>query len=78
MRRGGRAEREAKMFVEGVEEGKMLEGMREKRRRQGRVEEGGEVRMNFRQFEVKGKPKRKEDAQDGLDRETRDVLSKIF
>ena len=74
-----RAEREAKMFIEGVEGGKVLEGMRQKRRLKGRANEdvgdNGEVKRTWRQFEVKGQ---KKDKDDGISQEAREVLGKIF
>lgn len=84
-----RAEREAKVFVEGVDEGRRVEGMREKRRRKGRVDESGEpasagieVKRTWRQFEAKGNGKgkrgEKETREEGISQEAREVLGKIF
>ncbi len=74
-----RADREAKRFIEGVEEGKVLEGMREKRRKKGKEGEGvekGELKRTWRQFEVKGQKRKEKD--EGISEEARQVLGKIF
>jgi ESF2/ABP1 family protein len=78
-----RAEREAKMFIEGVEEGKMVEGMREKRRKKKGAENddaggGAEPKRTWRQFEVKGQKRKKENDNEGLSQEAQEVLGKIF
>jgi ESF2/ABP1 family protein len=75
------AEREARGFVEGVEEGRRWEGMREKRKRKGKgddanaVEGQSEERHVWRQLDVK---KEKHRPKDELSSEAREVLGKIF
>ena len=77
-----RADREAKMFIEGVEEGKVLEGMREKRRRkgQGKEDDGAmgkeDLKRTWWQHEVKGQKRKDED--EVISQEAREVLGKIF
>jgi ESF2/ABP1 family protein len=67
---------EAKMYLEGVEEGKRVEGIREKRKKKGdqRAEEG--VKRTWRQFEARKNEKEK--VKDGVSDEAREVLGKIF
>ncbi|RMZ85675.1 hypothetical protein DV737_g671, partial [Chaetothyriales sp. CBS 132003] len=76
-------QRDAKIFLEGVEEGKRVEGMREKRKRKGQTaHDAGRQRM-FRQFEAHkttgtGAAHRTETAGETVDHEAKQVLSKIF
>lgn len=82
------AEAEARGFVEGVLEGRGVEGMREKRKRQGKaaVKDGEgegqerEVKRVWRQFEVQNNEKKRKKSDDGagLSSEAREVLGKIF
>ena len=68
-------QQEAKLFLEGVEEGKRVEGMREKRKRKGQST-GVEAPMRtFRQFEAQ---KAKPEKVDGISEEAQEVLGKIF
>ena len=68
-------QREAKMFLEGVEEGKRVEGIREKRKRKGQNTDDSGPKRTFRQFEAQ---KDKAKNADGLSEEAREVLGKIF
>ncbi|RMZ86455.1 hypothetical protein DV736_g6325, partial [Chaetothyriales sp. CBS 134916] len=76
-------QRDAKIFLESVEEGKRVEGMREKRKRKGQMaDDDGRQRM-FRQFEAHkgtgtGTAPSTETAGETVDDEARQVLSKIF
>jgi len=73
--------REARSFVEGVEEGRRLDGMKRKRegKKSGKVAERpeGEVRT-WRQNEVKGKEKGQESGKAHISDDVRQVLGKIF
>ena len=79
-----RAKKEEKIFIEGVEKGRVVEGIRKKNEERGRV--GGndeEVRRLFRQNEVKSGGKAKNGKKDGdngegLDEDAKRVLGKIF
>jgi ESF2/ABP1 family protein len=85
-----KAKKEEKVFIAGVERGKVVEGMRKKReekeRKRERPEAAGDgdvletkqlrkVERVFRQNEVKEKSKRQDGA---IDPEVRRVLGKIF
>lgn len=86
----GRVKREAKAFVEGVERGKMVEGIRTKRREKEKEKEkrggevgvggNGEVRRLFRQNEVRRRGQGVGGGQDEqvVGEEVRRVLGKIF
>jgi ESF2/ABP1 family protein len=67
-------QREAKIFLEGVEQGKKVEGIREKRKQKGQPD-ADQPKRTFRQFETQ-KSKSK-DARN-VDHEAQEVLSKIF
>lgn len=79
-----RARKEEKIFIEGVEKGRVVEGIKKKNEEKGK--DGGndrEIRRLFRQNEVKSGGKannRKEDGDDGqgLDEDAKRVLGKIF
>ena len=77
-----RADREAKMFIEGVEQGKVVEGIRQKRKHQGHGEEGeggeskGDLKRTWWQHEVRGQKRTEKD--DAISLEVREVLGKIF
>ena len=65
--------RETKMFIEGVEEGKRLQGMQKKRKAKGRTDRE-DIKRTWRQSEVEGK-KLKDDR---VDANVQQVLGKIF
>lgn len=71
-----RARKEDKLFLEGVERGRVVEGIRKKNAERGRGQDGGggeEARRVFRQNKVK-----EDEDRDGLDESARRVLGKIF
>ncbi|RMD45039.1 hypothetical protein DV735_g225, partial [Chaetothyriales sp. CBS 134920] len=72
-------QREAKIFLEGVEEGKRVEGMREKRKQKGQATRDDGRQRTFRQVEAHvGTGTRTAESETGVDDEARQVLSKIF
>ena len=65
---------EAKIFLEGVEEGKRVEGIKEKRKRKGAQVDDGPQRT-FKQFEARRERPKK---QEKVSTDAQEVLSKIF
>lgn len=72
-----RARREDRVFLEGVEKGRVVEGIKKKSLEKGRAGEQ-EVRRVFRQNEVRGDAGEDEAEGDGLDEGAKRVLGKIF
>lgn len=74
---------ETKMFVEGVEQGKKMEGMKRKRLKQKkdgdnvRADRGGDVQRTWTQHEV-ASGSGKKDKRANVDPQVQQVLSKIF
>lgn len=67
---------ETRAFVEGVEQGKKLDGMRKKRQKQTK-DDTSEVQRVWRQHEVAGKKEEKANGKTG-DLDVQQVLSQIF
>lgn len=74
-----RVERETKMFVEGVEQGKKLEGMKRKRqKKENNVGKEEDVQRTWRQHEVAKDSGSKKTKEKKVDPQVQQVLSKIF
>lgn len=70
-----RAKKEEKVFVEGVEKGRIVEGIRKKNEERGKGTGDGEVRRLFKQNDVKSG---KTGSSEVLDDDAKRVLGKIF
>lgn len=73
-----RARKEEKVFVEGVERGRVVDGIRRKNEEKGRASGDGEVRRLFKQNDVKLAPGSKGASGEVLDEDAKRVLGKIF
>lgn len=70
-----RAKKEEKVFVEGVEKGRVVEGIKKKNEEKGKSTDDGEVRRLFKQNDVKSG---KSGSSEALDEDAKRVLGKIF